>query len=200
MKKRSLYRTQDKQKLRYAPTIIQRLLDFAFDEVMALSKTTHDSAHHEYCNSGRGAYLIPLDESHFLHKKNFAMLYARQKDLLSLDCPTLHEFVALYDPLNQFVIFPFFKNGDITLWKPSILHHDAYQVASVQKDCNNQKIDPNPVTTIDITRCNYCTATLSKLKYCAKCRHAAYCSRECQTKDWTDHKPMCGTIKDIAEN
>lgn len=42
-------------------------------------------------------------------------------------------------------------------------------------------------------RCNTCgyKAKNEILKRCARCKHAAYCSIECQHKDWKAHKPIC---------
>ena len=38
--------------------------------------------------------------------------------------------------------------------------------------------------------CANCQGTASK--QCGKCKSAAYCSRECQRKDWKAHKKTCG--------
>ena len=45
--------------------------------------------------------------------------------------------------------------------------------------------------------CDYCDAKqkgATKLKKCAKCRVAQYCSKECQTKHWKLHKKHCQTL------
>ena len=41
--------------------------------------------------------------------------------------------------------------------------------------------------------CAYCDAIANKEPYkkCAKCRHAAYCSKDCQKKHWPVHKAVC---------
>ncbi|KAF9947081.1 hypothetical protein BGZ72_010888 [Mortierella alpina] len=50
----------------------------------------------------------------------------------------------------------------------------------------------------DSTKCGHCakseTASGSKLKRCAKCKSAFYCSRECQTAHWKVHKKVCATL------
>ena len=33
------------------------------------------------------------------------------------------------------------------------------------------------------------------LKLCTRCRGASYCSKECQTKDWKVHRPICSPAK-----
>ena len=46
--------------------------------------------------------------------------------------------------------------------------------------------------------CNVCYKDDSpdlKLKYCSNCRLVKYCSRNCQTKDWKDHKKVCVPYK-----
>jgi len=48
-------------------------------------------------------------------------------------------------------------------------------------------------------RCSICENTtgqrlngqLPKFKYCKKCKHASYCSEECQVIDWRDHQYEC---------
>ncbi|KAF9285292.1 hypothetical protein BGZ68_003981 [Mortierella alpina] len=50
----------------------------------------------------------------------------------------------------------------------------------------------------DSTKCGHCAKTEmasgGKLKRCAKCKSALYCSRECQTSHWKVHKKVCATL------
>ena len=39
--------------------------------------------------------------------------------------------------------------------------------------------------------CDFCHKSNEKLKSCAGCHHRAYCSRECQVKDWSSHRECC---------
>ena len=39
--------------------------------------------------------------------------------------------------------------------------------------------------------CRACGASGAALRYCARCRSAAYCSRECQVRDWPTHRTSC---------
>ncbi len=43
-----------------------------------------------------------------------------------------------------------------------------------------------------LKQCNYCRRKGSNL--CTRCKGVFYCSRECQTKDWSAHKKPCGAI------
>ena len=38
--------------------------------------------------------------------------------------------------------------------------------------------------------CGFCKAEFGNLK-CTSCRKVSYCSKDCQTKDWKSHKPVC---------
>ena len=39
--------------------------------------------------------------------------------------------------------------------------------------------------------CNGCKIISLKLKICTGCNKVLYCSRECQKKDWKEHKKIC---------
>jgi len=41
------------------------------------------------------------------------------------------------------------------------------------------------------SKVNYC----HKMKYCAGCKFARYCCRQCQVEDWANHKPDCMAIR-----
>ena len=52
-----------------------------------------------------------------------------------------------------------------------------------------------PVSTfLDRSHCGSCSKDLRKedQKICARCKCIAYCSKQCQKKDWKRHKPTCG--------
>lgn len=40
-------------------------------------------------------------------------------------------------------------------------------------------------------QCTQCQTKLEKLLKCAKCKSVWYCSKECQKKNWSKHKPTC---------
>ncbi len=39
--------------------------------------------------------------------------------------------------------------------------------------------------------CAHCKEEKKKMKKCARCQVVYYCSRECQKKDWKNHKKCC---------
>ena len=41
-------------------------------------------------------------------------------------------------------------------------------------------------------QCSACQKVLTSVMKCSRCRSTLYCSRECQVKDWEDHKTSCG--------
>jgi hypothetical protein len=50
--------------------------------------------------------------------------------------------------------------------------------------------------------CNTCGATPPALSKCAACGAVKYCSKECQKKDWKQHKKVCkpkqgGGVKEV---
>ncbi|KAJ3772752.1 hypothetical protein FB446DRAFT_667800 [Lentinula raphanica] len=46
-----------------------------------------------------------------------------------------------------------------------------------------------------LEQCFVCHKKNTKLKLCSYCVEVAYCSAECQTKDWGKHKGICGKTK-----
>ena len=54
------------------------------------------------------------------------------------------------------------------------------------------------VSDIDYKYCRHCGTAEDrfksgfKFKYCSSCHRVCYCSKECQTADWKDHKFGCG--------
>jgi hypothetical protein len=45
-------------------------------------------------------------------------------------------------------------------------------------------------------KCYICGSNNS-LKTCCNCKNAKYCSRECQVKDWKEHKKICKTLLEV---
>lgn len=53
-----------------------------------------------------------------------------------------------------------------------------------------------PVLSLPLHQCNRCLKFLPNMKACNSCKHAHYCSVECQKADWPDHKTKCKQIKE----
>lgn len=55
-----------------------------------------------------------------------------------------------------------------------------------------QKQLPSPKVIIPKSaRCENCKGREKKMMVCGRCRKACYCSRECQKRDWKQHKKSC---------
>lgn len=45
------------------------------------------------------------------------------------------------------------------------------------------------------TKCNACKKKILEKKVCGNCNIATYCSKECQVKDWPEHKKECKSFQ-----
>jgi SET and MYND domain-containing protein len=45
------------------------------------------------------------------------------------------------------------------------------------------------------SRCFSCMKKTGVLLKCASCKQVSYCDRNCQKKDWKDHKDECAALK-----
>ena len=54
-------------------------------------------------------------------------------------------------------------------------------------------VENEEIQVIESTRgkCLKCDRLSIQLKVCARCKHARYCSKECQRADWESHKKQC---------
>ena len=65
--------------------------------------------------------------------------------------------------------------------------------SELQKELQSTKaIMPKSVKSM----CENCKGSERKMMVCGQCRQAYYCSRECQKKDWKQHKKSCATRKE----
>lgn len=64
------------------------------------------------------------------------------------------------------------------------------EVAEIQKGKGLK-----PVEELRCTMCKVASSPIIEVKRCGGCRSVAYCSKTCQTADWSRHKPVCVEIK-----
>ncbi|KAL0123225.1 hypothetical protein PUN28_007675 [Cardiocondyla obscurior] len=84
------------------------------------------------------------------------------------------------------------------MWKKLAKHQSKYLFttdADYIKDAAqtlNQVYDLEKLNRIEIKYCLLCQEPSKKR--CSRCKEVWYCSRECQVKDWENHKNICDTI------
>ena len=73
------------------------------------------------------------------------------------------------------------------------IHKQICRTLQVLHDTNQPKYQDNPRTDKRGGRCGYsdCGVFSDDLKACARCRNIAYCGKQCQQKDWINHKAAC---------
>ncbi len=47
--------------------------------------------------------------------------------------------------------------------------------------------------------CPYCSSTGGRLRVCGACNSVKYCSKSCQSSDWTEHKQICKAFQHVVE-
>lgn len=60
-----------------------------------------------------------------------------------------------------------------------------------KKTCIKSEATPIPVKQDELQKCAYCRLKSSSLKKCTRCMKVMYCSKNCQAKDWKNHKAQC---------
>ena len=88
--------------------------------------------------------------------------------------------------------------GNYSLQETGIMMQGRAKVAGDNEFSNNrmtlEKAEEFLKTLIELELvCSYCNtiAIREPYKKCGKCRHAAYCSKQCQKKHWPVHKAVC---------
>ena len=55
-----------------------------------------------------------------------------------------------------------------------------------------QSCDTSKNTSVDhLLKCAFCKKLSDNLKNCSRCGRVQYCNRDCQAKDWPEHKKVC---------
>src|SRR4029079_5007205 len=79
------------------------------------------------------------------------------------------------------------EKNDVAVWNRS-----AVTITACSYDCRKQIKKRIKRYGKVCYICSYCRESASE--HCSKCKRVYYCSRECQTKDWTKHKLECKKI------
>ncbi|KDQ54528.1 hypothetical protein JAAARDRAFT_135381 [Jaapia argillacea MUCL 33604] len=76
----------------------------------------------------------------------------------------------------------------VGLWKPFAPHVTRIAVSPLFAVSYLETVARHP----DAHKCCVCRGRgKPKMHMCSSCKKVRYCSRECQKKDWNDHKPRC---------
>ncbi|KZC13946.1 Zinc finger MYND domain-containing protein 10 [Dufourea novaeangliae] len=88
-------------------------------------------------------------------------------------------------------------------WKKLAKHQSKYIFTTDKEDVKNaaqilsDAYDLDKLDCIETKECFLCQETAQKR--CSKCKGAWYCGRECQVKDWANHKIICDKITKSEE-
>ena len=91
------------------------------------------------------------------------------------------------------VLYPLYGSADdLVLELRQLLHT---KIEATKAECMRS------TATLQETmqKCIMCGSTSAKLKKCGGCERVKYCSKECQTLHWGQHKVVCKIRKEIAE-
>lgn len=118
-----------------------------------------------------------------------------------LDLTSLRWLVKSYNIETEFIIWFMVKQGDSVKNFSITINKSEYK--DIEKFPDNDNFpdnNSNPTKAVDGMdtsneyMCSICGKRDIKLKKCGKCKIIAYCSEECQRKDWTKHKKHCTTF------
>jgi MYND finger len=118
-------------------------------------------------------------------------------------------WMATLNPNTQVVLIAgcvVHPTKDDISFKAMIINSQSHKSAPHVYDSNGQVIR-NPVWSEErrmcfTPSCNHCGANGENLKLQARglCKAARYCGKECQRKDWPDHKKRCKITKDVRKD
>ncbi|GJE85110.1 DUF4470 and zf-MYND domain-containing protein [Phanerochaete sordida] len=104
--------------------------------------------------------------------------------------PAWYPFVPL---VTRVALSPLFA---ATFLEPAGTHLEQTRDMSVEEMRSlaaRARRERDPTTKVELPRCAACRAVLrpEKQMVCSRCKKVFYCSRDCQTKHWSEHKQSC---------
>lgn len=150
---------------------------------------TSQIATKEYAASGRGVILNNLSRKDMGPSASSSMLlkYVTLDDILrAIDVPGLKDMIERYDPKKEYIIVASLDTGSQHYTLVHVKVFDLRQVGGIDVHINPG--EPAPVCY----KCAGCRKSIDpNPKFCANCRMAVYCSKECQRSNWPQHKEEC---------
>lgn len=101
-------------------------------------------------------------------------------------------YVEAYDPEEEFVA------AISMVITPSVNIYRCYRISKGSEF--NTKGHALLAKMKNHVGCLKCGKTDQKLKFCTACKVTRYCSVQCQTADWSVHKPNCNLMKSINKD
>ena len=93
---------------------------------------------------------------------------------------------------------------------PLLIKKSEHKYDHVKSNCfymtrmgKNNEIKINPVQNTDLLICFNCCGPGGKFEIegrCSQCKLAVYCSKQCQKRDWKEHKELCPIFKSAIED
>ena len=164
-----------------------KIFDNGFWGILAKSRTSANITENVVFANKCGGILIGVNYSGRIYLKSNIL---RDHSGPWLEYQKFPKEVSLDDRESA---FPHLPHGERQAYsKPPIL--------SRNKEFNNEEGMYYPKEVIERfnTGCTFCHLTkgvVPRLRKCATCHIASYCSKECQRKHWPIHKTLCITLK-----
>lgn len=154
------------------------------------------------------------------HRENFTMTYvpnteANQGKLHFMKNPKLTVALKRYDPTQHFVLVVSIDNNDNgsktgpgCAWRWSVIHGDACNRITKQDLMHapllpDEKNDSENQISVfgGLAACSGpdCKTKATKLQRCAQCKATYYCSTECQSKHWSQHRSACKVMAGLRQ-
>lgn len=94
---------------------------------------------------------------------------------------------------------PGLSRKPLSLMQPSNLSNILSvlgQFGDSPHDTLQKKLQSSKAILPKSATCEYCKEREKKMMVCGQCRQTYYCSRECQKKNWKEHKKSCSPRRD----